>query len=484
MQNIAMSDLASSKASAGTSVITVSYPLLFLQIVCFAILYAIWMLSGTIALRNICIGLGAMASIYPIYQARHDFLRKAAIPVWLLIALFAWAIFHLLFLAQDPVLQFEEFTSIWKRSFIGAIFALGFGISLSAAMNSSADSHSAASNHRIYWAACKVIAYIGLFTPTAIYLIKFGLATYGPQLGIVIPHSLQTYVGANSFYIPKTAYMCFCLPMFAVGLGLLYANISHEGWLSPLNLIYILSIAGVLFVFNGENIKNGYVYALLLVIIFIFCLLASQLKRHLLKKLFLIILFCSASAFLLMAHVSKNESWRTFVADAKIAWQIDQYPQWKLSGQQGYPTNEQGTTVSVTNYERIAWAKAGVGLIIKNPLGYGLVERSFGHFGARQWPGTTLTQSHSGWIDLTLGIGIPGLGLILSAIFMLLYRLSPFGAPINSIAGGLWWAVLASLLMWCTTEISQKVYFDSLIFWLALGAGLTLRPYKPGSIVF
>ena len=37
-----------------------------------------------------------------------------------------------------------------------------------------------------------------------------------------------------------------------------------------------------------------------------------------------------------------------------------------------------------------------------------------------------------------------------------------------------WWALFSLLIMWCTTEISQKVFFDSFIFWLSLGAGLSL----------
>jgi len=479
MQNIGMSGPIPPKTNTRNRLVGFSRPLLFLQVVCFAILYAVWMLPGTIALRNVCLGLGALASIYPVYQARHYFFRKAAIPVWLLIALFAWAAFHLLFLAQDPILQYKEFTSIWKHTFIGAVFALGFGIALSAAITTDNNLQNDNSQNSIYWVACKVIAYVGLFTPTAIYLIKFGLAAYGPQLGVATPLYLQPYIGSNSYYIAKTAYMCFCMPMFATGLGLLYFNIVNDRWLSLMNLIYIASIAAVVFVFNGENIKNGFVYCLLLVIVFIFCLLSSLFKKHLINKILLIILFISTSAFLLMAHANKNESWKTFVVDAKIAWQIDKYSHWKFGGQHGYPINEElGMRVSKTNYERIAWAKAGMHLIIKNPLGYGLVERSFGQLSFRQWPETILTQSHSGWIDLTLGIGIPGLLLLLTPLSILLSRLSPSGGLVNPIDGVLWWKILASLLMWCTTEISQKVYFDSLVFWLALGAGLMLNPRK------
>jgi len=99
--------------------------LVLVQCLCFSVLYAVWVLPGTIALRNICLGLGALLSVYPIYQARHFFFKREAIPIWLLIGLFIWAIFHLLVLSQNPVLQYEEFISIWKRAILSAIFALG-----------------------------------------------------------------------------------------------------------------------------------------------------------------------------------------------------------------------------------------------------------------------------------------------------------------------------------------------------------------------
>jgi hypothetical protein len=36
--------------------------------------------------------------------------------------------------------------------------------------------------------------------------------------------------------------------------------------------------------------------------------------------------------------------------------------------------------------------------------------------------------------------------------------------------------LLCLLLMWCTTEVSQKVYLESLLFWLAFVAGLICAP--------
>ncbi len=107
------------------------HTILFFQLILFAVLYAVWVLPGTIALRNACLIGGAVLSVYPILKFRNLLLQKSATPFWLLAALFIWATFHLLFLSQNPVLQYQEYTSIWKRAALGAIFALGFGIALS-----------------------------------------------------------------------------------------------------------------------------------------------------------------------------------------------------------------------------------------------------------------------------------------------------------------------------------------------------------------
>ena len=154
------------------------------------------------------------------------------------------------------------------------------------------------------------------------------------------------------------------------------------------------------------------------------------------------------------------------------------YQQWKYNSEQGLPNNELGVVVSGTNYERLAWGKMGLKLIVQNPLGYGLIERSFGQLAKINWPDSKLHQSHSGWIDLTLGLGIPGFLLIFTTLLMLLYQLAKLANVIDAACNPYftmaWWGVFSLLILWCTTEISQKVFFDDLIFWLSLACGLVL----------
>jgi hypothetical protein len=437
--------------------------LLCIQAALFCILFAVWALPETILIRNICIVAGALIGGYQIYYFRAYLAGKNSISIWLLLALFIWATFHLLFLSNNFSLQHAEYLSIWKRSLLGAIFALGFGLSLANAPSKIS---------KATW----VIFYLGLLLPTLIYIFKFTFIYFGRLRGISVPEYFQLYTsGISRFYIAKTAYVGFCIPVLAVALGQLYSQIKEGCWISWANILYLLTIPAVLFVFYAENIKNGLVYALGLTCIFISLIVYKNFKKSPVKIGMLFSLFILTSSLLTKNHIQHNRSWETLFADAKIAVQTDTYQNWQCTPVLGLPKNSLGEPVSVTNYERISWALNAIRLIPQYPLGYGLVERSFGQIGHEKWPNSCLSQSHSGWLDLTLGIGIPGVLLVISALIITVTSLSQLNGltekGFQNWVSMLSWALLSLLLIWCTTEISQKVFLEELIFFIALSAG-------------
>jgi O-antigen ligase len=127
--------------------------------------------------------------------------------------------------------------------------------------------------------------------------------------------------------------------------------------------------------------------------------------------------------------------------------------------------------VSITNYERAAWAQVAIDFIAERPLGYGLVLESFKHVGKEKWPESNLLQSHSGWLDLTLGIGIPGIVLIILASSLAMRNLVHskliWSDPVI-------WTLSSIALLMVTTEVSQKVYLDALIYLILFAASLSL----------
>ena len=447
--------------------------LIWIQSIAFVVLYAVWILPEIVGVRNTALVVGALTGLYPIYLHRSQLLTKRAIPIWLIVTLFLWATFHLLFLSTDYPAQFLEFKRIWKYAAIGSIFAFGLGISLICAnARNDYDINSARQKIAPYWA----IIYFGLCTPVLIYLLKYLLSTYGVAFGLDVPTYLRIYFGSTPrYYVPKTDYVAFCLPALAIALGQIEDLLRGQQrlvfrdycWLG----IHIGVISGTLFLFYVQDIKNGMAYATICFALFALAILLKKSHPPFWKKILWVGLCISILAFSLYPHIKKNESWRTLIADTKIAMQTYQYQHWKYSGSLGYPNNEYGKMVSITNYERAAWLKIGSQLAIQNPLGYGLIEDSFKKIAKQRWSEVSpnLSHSHSGWLDLVLAVGFPGFLLIIVAIGLLIRQSYKSMSNWDSM---IFWALVSQVLLWITTEVSATVTFAALIFWVCWAAGL------------
>ena len=208
------------------------------------------------------------------------------------------------------------------------------------------------------------------------------------------------------------------------------------------------------------------------------------LRLSVLNKVLLgIILISIACQFII--HVKNSDSWSNLLEDAKIAIDIEKNWQWKHGGVEWYPERNDGSRVSGTTYERVAYAKAGLILLSENLLGYGLVERSFKYLSKKKWPNSKgLSQTHSGWLDLALGIGLPGILLIFFSSLICLRNLMHNSdncrmnyknfVIVNQFRSIFYYLLIAVVLIWFTSELSQKVYFDFMIFVLAMGVGASL----------
>lgn len=445
--------------------------MIWVQCICFAVLYAIWAVPETILIRHICLILGALIGVYEITFFRDLFFRKAAISTWLIITLFCWITLHLLFLSHNFDLQYFEYVTIWKRIVIGFIFALGFGLALS----------SIPQNTMTY--AWKIF-YLGLLLPSLIYILKYFLTLNEQNLPFEVPSYLKIYRSSSLYFIHKVAYVCFCFPVLAVAIGRLGLNFSRNIFISKVNFIYLHTILVVMFVVYTMNIKNVVVFTTVLLVFFSFRIFRGNFKKYWIAKALLILSIILSANLFWSDHIKKNESWLTIVSDAKVAIDVERFEHWKYNGSKGYPNNEMGKKVSPTNYERIAWAKVGTTLLLQHPLGYGMVEKSFGYLSKEVWPDALLHQSHSGWLDLALGIGIPGICLILFALIFNMYSLDRLSAQKPVVNQDYYfgviffWILAANFIMWFTTEISQKVFLDSLIFMISLAGGFLIGSQK------
>ena len=462
-----MTQKITSKPFDVTRSIQIPMGIIFLQCVTFVLLYSVWILPEIAAWRNTSLVIGAVLGLYVTYQYRFLLLKKQALPIWLIGILFIWASFHLLFLSQNPVVQLIEFKGIWKRALLAVIFALGLGLSISN------------STERIKKWAWPLI-YLGLLMPTLIYLLKWTLTFHGQNIfGLEsIPPYLKVYLWSQPFYVPKTDYVVFCLPTLAVALGqtLTLLQEKHIKWVQL--FIYSASIAAVSFVFYGQNIRNGVMYAFLLFLIFLFLVLKKGFSHQRLFMWLISISLILISIFFISQHIKKNPSWLSLWPDIKASIKIEENRQWRAGVE--LPINENGRPVAVENYVRIAWAVVGIKLVAENPMGYGLIENSFAPMVEKRWPGEVsqnLSHAHSGWLDLALGLGLPGIALVLTALILALQLTRDLTTPWKNLGR---WVLLSTLLLWCTTEVSNNGNFDPLLFWIVLTASLALRVnHKP-----
>ena len=450
---------------AVTQLRPVPHTLVLVLCALFSILYGVWLLPHTVFIRHSCLIIGSLLSLPVIFFNRQIFIQRRAIPILLILLLLVWATIHLWFIGVDFAMQYAEYTKIWKKIAISLPFAMGLGLGL---LGNTAD----AAKTKIYWR----ILFIGFLAPTLIYLFKYWFTLNAGRWGLEIsPFLLRSNDINHPFGIHKVGYVFFCLPAVALAVGRLQ-NLIRSGSKNVLAYLIYLSVLPItLFNFQVEDTRNGFVYTLILVVLGLFGLWLGKSRQFMFRKLILTALLFIAISYVGYLGFKDDARWNTFIPDAKVAVQVDQYDHWKYCGAapHGYPVNELGKTVTQSNYERIAWAVVALRLIRDNPLGYGVMDLSFAYLGKLQWPeAECLHQSHSAWLDFALGYGIPGVLLLLLAAILAWVYSKNTPQPWANIGR---WGLGSMMLLLITTEISSEVFINALIFLIVLTSTLSMR---------
>lgn len=299
--------------------------------------------------------------------------------------------------------------------------------------------------------------------------------------------ALQTYQVINfeilfAFYKAKPPFVigaALALPLCFI---LIIRSINQQmsrWWLLPSLLVICLS----LFVAYFSNTKNGMIIFSICLVTFIINLV-FKVQWNWRKLLLAIVIFpivLSVSFISIEKHIQKNEAWPSLIADFMIGLDIDNQNHWRDRKIHPPPLNEFGKMVDLSTYERTAWFTAGIRLLAENPMGYGLLHHSFGVLALAKWPdfykpnGKLKGATHSGWLDLALGLGIPGLLLVLIPLGASWYRsLQQQGLWLSYAA----WTIPIMSLACLTTEVAGEHFTEVLFFMTAFFCGLTLKPSK------
>jgi hypothetical protein len=244
-------------------------------------------------------------------------------------------------------------------------------------------------------------------------------------------------------------------------------------WLSGALLI-LFSYTTIIDTRNGIGIATILLTAWILIILLVKLRsiknkLGSNFKANYWKSLLVIVLPLLVLLFFIQSHLQINQGWNHFFEDLHIAAQIDRYPQWQNTPQLGYPKTASGEMVYPNNYERAAWATAGIDSIAQNPLGFGLLEHSLERVIKQSYPHATIKSSHSAWIDYGLAFGIPGLILTLGALLSIIgIALRQMCRSTSSNVQIATWVASGLLLTFTVAEVSSKHSIEILFFCIAL----------------
>lgn len=417
------------------------------------LLIPIWAIKGTIALRNSALFLGASLSLYYIFKIYkkksinlNNFFRFS--PIFLISILFAWVIIHYFYFGMDSISQLKELKSTWARSLAAMLYGVGLGVA-----------YSKNPNKLSYLWFSIILCFIYTFFQ---YLIKL---QYGGGLFQIDWWNGYIFEGKlNAVLIGIIAISGIYGSLID---GKFRSNIFFK--LSYLVLSASLILYSYVFIFDS---RTGVILFLItnLFAWFIYKRYSyNRINRRALTGLILVLSLLII--FFSIKQIEHNPGSLAIVSDALIAIDIEGNKEWINPVTLGTAKSSSGST----NYFRIAWATAGlVVLMPSNPLGYGLLGSSFNKALAEIYPtfDKDMLSTHSAWVDFGLAFGYPGLSLLLGSVLIIFIRAltrrcmqKDNGATISLIS-------FALLVIYAVGEAGSGHAFEILIFLISFLSAL------------
>jgi len=427
------------------------------------LLVGIWAVDNTIALRNVLLVLGAMLSIFywvnylKCRAIRNRLTIQNLLPLCLVILMIFWVIFHYLFLSRYPTQQLNELTSVWTRTAMGVLLGSATGLIL----------RNKLLEINLLWVAT-VISFLFLifqYIPVAIQMETLLVPHFWD--GFYIYSGKINGVLAGSILLAGiTGVLIDLWRSHIVGFKILFATICF--WM----LSTFLTLYAYVFIFDT---KNGLGLAVLLFLFWAFVASAYSVNQAAKGRSFKSLFPILAGIFLMFLvlvgfgsqQFKRNAGWGNFLEDVSISVQTNRYKNWQNIPELGYPQTNSGRAVAPNTYERAAWFSLGVDLVPENPWGIGVLGNAFPKLLIDRYPKLTAPQSHSGWLELTLSFGIPGLILTLGALLTSIY------SCVFSKVRQLHLATVASLggmliILYLVGELNSKHAIEILYYWIAL----------------
>lgn len=420
---------------------------------------SVWPVPHTIAIRNILLILGSLMALFILWNKRRLLTLKKTLPTVFILIFFAWLIFHYFFLSMDPSAQLKELQSTWLRAFMGGLIAFSLAILLPL-------------NQK--WRVC---LYLGVLAPVIIYLYSYSQ--------VVILSKQILHFGFTGLVGHKIVlgYVGILFTAISLGIFSFWSRFNQKMTFIQLlgGLLLVIGIAASLASFVFVNTRNGIGAFVILVLMWalVYLYQSTKSKKYLLPTFFVIIL-TPLFYVAIQKHLTMNiHQWGPLLADIKVGYQIDKFDHWQ-NNSKGYPLNELGTVVNVSTYERTAWATAGLRYLSQNPMGAGLLADSFRKMGATNGiESHSLRFTHSGWIDLTLAVGIPGILLLFLSMLSSLYWAMKRHSELASVTV---WLLVAIAIYWLIAELATNKHFVEMLIFMLVFLG-TVNTYDQSETI-
>ncbi len=173
------------------------------------------------------------------------------------------------------------------------------------------------------------------------------------------------------------------------------------------------ALFATIFSFYLEAMRNGLIDILILTAFLLACVIRRH-RAHFAGRTRLVVGSAALVAVILVGlDIKFDPRWDTLFATIPIAWNTAAHRQAWLNPGSPLPLLANGQAVSQSNYLRIAWIKEGLKSIIDFPLGLGYSRSAFGEaLLLRFGKGAAIaTSTNDGLLNLGLGVGLPGLVL-------------------------------------------------------------------------
>jgi O-antigen ligase len=366
-------------------------------------LFALWPIPHTISIRELLLLANLGIFGYLAYRRYRDGARWrwVTLPAVLIVALTVWMLFVAVFISGETAWSLGELRGQWLKGLV----ALGIGGLAAVTVGQEAGTRA-----RLVLGLCAVLL---------IHVVAVDVETVAAYLRGETGFRADGLTGGAE----KANYLTNILLAFLF--AELLIRLTRGARLLPVaDGVLYSALVIALFSLFGERVRNG----MGVVVVMFLCwaaLVLWGLRRRMARRglylLAVVALGALATGLLALAGTVKPGSgWRQFAATVPVALDTQSHKGWLNEQKYGLPTLPDGGQVDGSAYARIAWFKEGMVLVGEHPWGVGFGRNAFGHAVTAKYR-EPKGHSHSSFIDLLVGIGIPGMALWLAFLFSLLW---------------------------------------------------------------